>query len=302
MRGPDLVLGGFPKCGTTSVAAWLDGHQEISVSEPKEPRFFLDFADVSPLSPARYEQMLGADGSARYLCDATPDYLYSKTAIERIRQTSPNARFIVCIRPYEELAASLHQQELYNGNETVADFDLAWSLSSSRRNGDDVPGPCREPRRLDYEARARMGDQLAHCAEIFGRDRMLVLDLATVLADPEGAWTAAMGFLELDQADAAPPFPDLNRRREITLPPALATARRLVTVRDLLGLPAGSGALRMLRRLGTGPAAPRTADAGPVLPPVAAIDADRALLATVVAAGPSVGDPSGWPQRGRVAP
>lgn len=35
-----LMIIGAPKCGTTSLAAWLGGHPEIIMSNPKEPKFW----------------------------------------------------------------------------------------------------------------------------------------------------------------------------------------------------------------------------------------------------------------------
>ena len=40
MIRPNFFILGAPKCGTTSVAAWLSEHQEVYMSPTKEPHFF----------------------------------------------------------------------------------------------------------------------------------------------------------------------------------------------------------------------------------------------------------------------
>lgn len=37
---PHAIILGYPKCATTSIAAWLDQHPQAAASTPKEPEFF----------------------------------------------------------------------------------------------------------------------------------------------------------------------------------------------------------------------------------------------------------------------
>jgi len=36
----NVFILGAPKCGSTSLAAWLSQHPDAFVSDPKEPRYF----------------------------------------------------------------------------------------------------------------------------------------------------------------------------------------------------------------------------------------------------------------------
>ena len=40
MRSPDFFIVGGPKCGTTSLAAWLGEHPKVFMSSYKEPHYF----------------------------------------------------------------------------------------------------------------------------------------------------------------------------------------------------------------------------------------------------------------------
>ena len=57
-RKPNFFILGAPKCGTTSVAYWLRDHDNVFVSDPKEPHYFntdSDFHDVFSLD--QYEAL-----------------------------------------------------------------------------------------------------------------------------------------------------------------------------------------------------------------------------------------------------
>ena len=42
MKIPNLFIIGSPKCGTTSLANWLNNHPQIFMSKRKEPEYFCD--------------------------------------------------------------------------------------------------------------------------------------------------------------------------------------------------------------------------------------------------------------------
>ena len=95
-----FFLVGAPKCGTTSVAEWLNLRQNVCVSSVKEPTYFTDFADRNWTGPGvdhfrqpwTYDEKeynrLYRDKSARWRVDASTDYLHNLAAFERIRDLS----------------------------------------------------------------------------------------------------------------------------------------------------------------------------------------------------------------------
>ena len=61
MKRPNFFILGAPKCGTTSMAAWLSEHPNIFMSPIKEPFFFC--TDLIPGHPRRiigYEGLFSA--------------------------------------------------------------------------------------------------------------------------------------------------------------------------------------------------------------------------------------------------
>lgn len=117
-----LIIAGAPRCGTTSLFNYLSSHPEINAATTKEVRFFQD--DEYPLTRVCcFEQ--GLSEYAKYypgweacddkvLMEASPDYLYSKTAL-RIRETLPNARLVFILRNPKERLISCYRYAVQRG-------------------------------------------------------------------------------------------------------------------------------------------------------------------------------------------
>lgn len=89
---PNFVVGGAPKCGTTSICGWLADHPEARCSTRKEPFYLLD-AGERLLDPDLNYQRDGLAGYSRcfdsppkpgekVLFEGTTLYLYQRTARE----------------------------------------------------------------------------------------------------------------------------------------------------------------------------------------------------------------------------
>jgi hypothetical protein len=128
-RGPNFFLLGAAKCGTTSVAQYLDQHPEIFVSKPKEPNFFsfepncipsckgpVDEAQLYELllkytvtEPDAYQGLFAAVEKERAIGEASVRYLYESNAVDRIAEYSPQAKLIVLLRdPVDRLHSHYH--------------------------------------------------------------------------------------------------------------------------------------------------------------------------------------------------
>lgn len=107
-----LIIGGTSKSGTTSVYNYLSQHPQICPSLIKETRFFLDADYPLPRRTVFNQELTGyADFFSgwekpnRVLMEATPDYLYSKTALQ-IATLLPQAKIIFILRdPIERLVS-----------------------------------------------------------------------------------------------------------------------------------------------------------------------------------------------------
>ena len=107
-RQPDFMILGFPKCGTTSLYAYLTAHPQILSAVMKEIHYF-DFLPVDNLDYylAHFPQIL----DRRYLTgEASPSYILSPNLARKIWKSFPNVKLIVLLRNPIESTISLFYQ------------------------------------------------------------------------------------------------------------------------------------------------------------------------------------------------
>lgn len=109
-----LIIGGAPKAGTSSLYKWLADHPNVCASSLKETRFFLDANYPLPhtkqfngTNQDEYPSFFRHHNNDRLLLrvEATPDYLYSKTAL-CIAELLPYAKIVFILRdPVERMVS-----------------------------------------------------------------------------------------------------------------------------------------------------------------------------------------------------
>ncbi len=110
MPTPNAFIIGAPKCGTTSLAAYLGQHPSIYMSPIKEPGFFAP--EVAAMDPAIIQDwdaylrlFVGARGE-RVIAEASVAYLSSVNAPAGLAARVPGARLIAVLRdPADRLFA-----------------------------------------------------------------------------------------------------------------------------------------------------------------------------------------------------
>jgi len=198
MKKPNFFLIGAPKCGTTSLAAWLGEHPQIFMSDPKEPHFFnTDSTFRWTKSLPEYEAIFE---SARphhvAVGEASTAYLGSREAVPNILVYSPGARFIVMLRKPQEMAVSLHAMACGEA-EDVRDFETAWRLQAERARGRKLPRSCEAPDTYQYGERCRVGSQLARVLDHVPKERLLAIFLEDVRLDPGSEYDKVLTFLDV---------------------------------------------------------------------------------------------------------
>ena len=163
---PDFFIPGAPKCGTTALYRYLATHPAIAMSSRKEPGYWspdLGRRDRVSGREAYLRLWEGApEGALRG--EATANYLRSAVAIPSILAERPDARFVVMLRNPSDMAVSLHSELVKTYHEDVGDFERAWRLQETRRQGLRIPPECVDPRLLDYAWGCALGDQVERLA------------------------------------------------------------------------------------------------------------------------------------------
>ncbi len=214
MNEPNFFILGAPKCGTTSLAAWLAAHPAVFMSPLKEPAYFArDLKVVRPDLP-QYRALFSSAGDHHVAVgEASTCYLFSEVAVSDILRYAPEPRFIVCLRNPVDMVRSLHQQEVFGLNDDIRDFEQAWRLQETRGEGRHIPRTCREPWLLRYRDRCLLGAQVERLLRQFPRQRILFVLLDDLRADAGAQYLRVLRFLDLPD-DGRVDFPVLNRSKE----------------------------------------------------------------------------------------
>lgn len=200
MTLPNFFVVGAPKCGTTALHAYLRGHPDVFMSDPKEPHFFgadLVFTYGHRRTREEYEALFAGAGGRRRIGEASVWYLYSSAAAVEIGQVVPDARIIAMLRNPAEMIPSLHRQLVYNGHE-VLPLDQALDAEEARAAGRRIPPQARFPRALLYRRVASYSEQLERYFAVFGREAVRVIVFDDFKADTPKTYADTLRFLGVD--------------------------------------------------------------------------------------------------------
>jgi hypothetical protein len=214
VRLPDFFVVGHPKSGTTALYRMLNSHPQIFMTPMKETRFFSPElrSRYARFGPDRLPQTLDA-----YLAlfagarpdqragEASPSYLRSRTAAQRIAEVAPNAKILAILREPASFLRSFHLQCVHNNDETEKDFAKAIALEPARRAGRKIPLVSAQPKALMYSDHVRYVEQLRRYDEVFGRERVLVLVYEDYRRDNIATVQTMLRFLDVD--DTVPIVP-----------------------------------------------------------------------------------------------
>jgi len=215
MKQPNFFIIGAPKCGTTSLAAWLAEHPNVYMSPIKEPFFFSEDIKYRWCTDWNTYQKLFEAATSEELAigEASTFYLFSRVAVPTIEKKIPNARYIVMVRNPVDMVYSLHEQQLRSLNENIEDFRTAWQLAAERRLGRNVPPGCKDPVLLDYPSWCRLGSQLERLFTLVPRERVLILVLDDLKENARREYLRVLDFLGVPD-DGRTEFPVYNPARQ----------------------------------------------------------------------------------------
>ncbi len=216
MRKPDFFIVGAGRCGTTALYEYLRAHPRVFMPVVKEPRFFAD--DMPGLmnrvaSLREYLRLFGGAGP-RHLAvgEASPQYMYSRSAIGNIREFEPDARLIVMLRNPVDMACSAHTECVYWFVEDEPDFEKAWQLQPLRRRGLCVPRACSQVTVLLWADMARLGLQVERLLDVFPRQQVKFILFEDFARDTRAVYEDVLGFLGVP-SDGRRRFPRVNESR-----------------------------------------------------------------------------------------
>ena len=197
---PTFFVIGAAKCGTTSLHEYLDLHPDISMSDVKEPRYFLERTGRTGNKPSGRDAYLGLfkEGTAAR-GESSPQYSafpHQGGVPRAIRLEVENPRFIYLVRDPIERARSMvtnSKASPVKGGRLRRDMSLAEAFGDISRPLDSV-----------ILAGGLYMTQINHFLEEFSRHSILVVDSDELRLAPESVLSRIFGFLGLADLSVAP--------------------------------------------------------------------------------------------------
>lgn len=198
MKYPNFFIIGAPKCGTTSMAKFLEKHPQIFLSNPKEINFFNTDHEIGDIKSLKKYLSIFNDAQEEHLAigEASTFYLYSKVAVRNILNFNPSAKFIVMLRNPLTMVTSFHAEMCWSGLENIEDFENAWLARRSNELDTKVVGyACKDPSLLRYADVCKLGEQINRLLQIVDKKNVLFVIMDDIKIDPARECRRVLDFL-----------------------------------------------------------------------------------------------------------
>ena len=190
---PDFVIIGAPKCGTTFLYHLLSKHPHVEPAAFKEPHYFDLFFDKGiEWYRQCFPQPQWKDGRRTVIGEATPGYLSSPQAPQRLAEVIPQARLIALLRnPIDRMYSAYQFFKVRHGRETGT-FEETIETWFDRSHGERL---IREGVYVDH---------LLRWSKFFSDEQMLVLKSEDFFERPQETLKRVLDFLDLPDWDPQP--------------------------------------------------------------------------------------------------
>lgn len=216
--GPDFVIGGAPKCGTTSLCDALASHPDVFMTNPKEPTYYVSSVRGETVrghnySAAEYAALFDGRRAERVAGEGSTEYLWAcEEAAPALRTARPDCRVVFMLRDPIERAYSAYWYRLLRGE-----------LPSGRTIGDHLRD---DPSHWIFSGQ-RYADCLERWFEVFGHGQIHVLLTDDLRDNRDQALAAVCEHIGADPSFVFAPQPRSNVTRYPRWPTALRVAGRV---------------------------------------------------------------------------
>lgn len=215
MQKPNFFLMGS-KSGTTSFWAYLKDHPNICMSKIKEPRYFCSEWSERYRNAKTLEEYFGffECGSKEVLAigEATSSYLFSSRAMEKIYEFNKNAKIIVMLRNPVEVVFQFHSMFAWHSMDDEPEFEKAWRLQESRKEGKNIPELCEDPEFLQYKKIGLIGTNLEKVLRIFPPEQVKMILFEDFVSNTREVYEDVLSFLGVP-SDNRTEFPHMHETK-----------------------------------------------------------------------------------------
>lgn len=193
---------GTQKGGTSALDAYLREHPKICMAENKEVHFFDNecFFYAKKTNYSKYHASFNPNISHDLIGEATPIYMYWRTAPKRIWEYNPNMKLIILLRNPIDRAYSHWNMERSRNSETLSFWNAL--QHEKKRCGEALP---HQHRVYSYIDRGFYLKQLQMLWQHFPKDQVLILKSEYLKHQPHAALKDVCNFLKLSHFEKIMP-------------------------------------------------------------------------------------------------
>ncbi|MBW4638366.1 MAG: sulfotransferase domain-containing protein [Gloeocapsa sp. UFS-A4-WI-NPMV-4B04] len=225
MGMPNFLIIGAQKAGTTALYSFLKQHPQIYMSPIKEPHFFtyegekLDYLKPVVITNIEdYCNLFQEVSKGIVMGEASPSYIYSPRAPERIQHYIPEAKLIAILRHPAERAYSNFIFNIQRGNEPLKDFAQALREEETRISNNSGF-------RWHYKHKGFYYTQMKRYFDRFDRSQIRVYLYEDLNTNLVSVLQSIFQFLGVDETF----MPDVSHKSNVSLVPKNETIHILVT-------------------------------------------------------------------------
>ncbi|MEI2779551.1 MAG: sulfotransferase [Tetrasphaera sp.] len=210
-HGPNFLVVGAAKSGTTSLSYYLRQHPDIFFAREKESHYFLfpdgapdyrgprDQEEFVPLiisDRERYLACFSAGASAAMRGEASVYYLSDPKALRNALDFDGQMKFIAVLRDPAERSFSAWSHMMRDGREPVENFLTAFELESERVAAHWSPG-------FFYESMSLYGKQVGAALEVVPRGQLHIVLYEDLVERTDETLAGIFSFLGVRNVDIA---------------------------------------------------------------------------------------------------
>lgn len=210
LQGPNFVIAGAQRCGTSSLYKYLCSHNQILPAKKKEIHYFDTNLDKGkkwynshfPSALKRVEQMI-LRGKRILTGEASPYYIFHPHAVERIAEYNKNIKIIIMLRNPTERAWShfkfgkaRHYENLTFTEALIAEKkrtedDFKKMLNDKNFNSVDY-------QRYSYLKRGRYIEQIKEIFKYFDKKNILIIKSEDFFNNTQKIMDTVCSFLGIE--------------------------------------------------------------------------------------------------------
>lgn len=205
--GPDFVIIGAQKSGTTSLYHYLVQHPAIHSCYKKELHYFDTYIHRGSLFYRSFFPFKSEVKEGEICGEASTGYLLHPKVAGRIKEFNPQTKIIALLRDPVDRAISSYHHQIRKGTETMSMEDAFrgeeerlqdhWELVLTSK-GEKVKKSSKQVRQFSYKKRGMYLDQLKPYFEAFAREQIYIEYSENFFKDPARIVSEIFQFLNLD--------------------------------------------------------------------------------------------------------